>query len=264
MKIVATLCSTGTPSIYLHAADATHGDIGMIEKNDVVIGISKSGNSREIKDLIPYLKMNGNVLIGMTANSTSFLAKQSDYLLFTPVEKEACPNGLAPTVSTTVQMVMGDALAIALMELNGFKSEDFGKLHPTGILGKKLQLKVADLLDDSRIPKVSIDDSLRDVIYEISDKRLGATIVEKNGLVYGLVTDGDIRRVLQINENISGFKASDAMTKNPICVEENMLANDAMKLMQNKKINHLIVLDKRQTYLGIVHVLEFIKEGLNG
>tara|TARA_S200000501_G_scaffold19594_1_gene17464 strand:- start:2559 stop:3530 length:972 start_codon:yes stop_codon:yes gene_type:complete len=264
MKIVATLCSTGTPSIYLHAADATHGDIGMIEKNDVVIGISKSGNSREIKDLIPYLKMNGNVLIGMTANSTSFLAKQSDYLLFTPVEKEACPNGLAPTVSTTVQMVMGDALAIALMELNGFKSEDFAKLHPSGTLGKKLHLKVADLLDDSRIPKVSIDASLRDVIYEISDKRLGATIVEENGLVCGLVTDGDIRRVLQINENISGFKASDAMTKNPICVEENMLANDAMKLMQNKKINHLIVLDKRQTYIGIVHVLEFIKEGLNG
>ena len=264
MKIVATLCSTGTPSIYLHAADATHGDIGMIEKNDVVIGISKSGNSREIKDLIPYLKMNGNVLIGMTANSTSFLAKQSDYLLFTPVEKEACPNGLAPTVSTTVQMVMGDALAIALMELNGFKSEDFAKLHPSGTLGKKLHLKVADLLDDSRIPKVSIDASLRDVIYEISDKRLGATIVEENGLVYGLVTDGDIRRVLQINENISGFKASDAMTKNPICVEENMLANDAMKLMQNNKINHLIVLDKRQTYIGIVHVLEFIKEGLNG
>ena len=264
MKIVATLCSTGTPSIYLHAADATHGDIGMIEKNDVVIGISKSGNSREIKDLIPYLKMNGNVLIGMTANSTSFLAKQSDYLLFTPVEKEACPNGLAPTVRTTVQMVMGDALAIALMELNGFKSEDFAKLHPSGTLGKKLHLKVADLLDDSRIPKVSIDASLRDVIYEISDKRLGATIVEENGLVYGLVTDGDIRRVLQINENISGFKASDAMTKNPICVEENMLANDAMKLMQNKKINHLIVLDKRQTYIGIVHVLEFIKEGLNG
>ena len=264
MKIVATLCSTGTPSIYLHAADATHGDIGMIEKNDVVIGISKSGNSREIKDLIPYLKMNGNVLIGMTANSTSFLAKQSDYLLFTPVEKEACPNGLAPTVSTTVQMVMGDALAIALMELNGFKSEDFAKLHPSGTLGKKLHLKVADLLDDSRIPKVSIDASLRDVIYEISDKRLGATIVEENGLVYGLVTDGDIRRVLQINENISGFKASDAMTKNPICVEENLLANDAMKLMQNKKINHLIVLDKRQNYIGIVHVLEFIKEGLNG
>ena len=264
MKIVATLCSTGTPSIYLHAADATHGDIGMIEKNDVVIGISKSGNSREIKDLIPYLKMNGNVLIGMTANSTSFLAKQSEYLLFTPVEKEACPNGLAPTVSTTVQMVMGDALAIALMELNGFKSEDFAKLHPSGTLGKKLHLKVADLIDDSRIPKVLTDASLRDVIYEISDKRLGATIVEKNGLVYGLITDGDIRRVLQINENISGFKASDAMTKNPICVEENMLANDAMKLMRNKKINHLIVLDKRQTYLGIVHVLEFIKEGLNG
>ena len=264
MKIAATLSSTGTPSIYLHAADATHGDLGMIEKNDIVIGISKSGDSREIKDLIPYLKNNGNVLIGMTANSTSLLAKKSDYLLFTPVEKEACPNDLAPTVSTTIQMVMGDAIAIALMKLNGFQSEDFAQLHPSGALGKKLHLKVGDLLDDFRIPKVSKDASLKDVIYEISDKRLGATIVEENGVIIGLVTDGDIRRVLQINENISEFKASDAMTKNPICINENMLANDAMKLMQKKKINHLILVDKGGIYLGIVHVLEFIKQGLNG
>lgn len=263
MKIAATLSSTGTPSIYLHAADATHGDLGMIEKNDIVIGISKSGNSREIKDLIPYLKNNENVLIGMTANSASFLAKQSEYLLFTPVDKEACPNDLAPTVSTTVQMVMGDALALALMELNGFKSEDFAQLHPSGILGKKLHLKVSDLLDHSMIPKVTNDASLKDVIYEISDKRLGATIVEDNRKISGLVTDGDIRRVLQINDNISGLKASDVMTKKPICIYENMLAYDAIKLMQNKKINHLVVVDEEGFYIGIVHVLEFIKEGLD-
>ena len=263
MKIAATLSSTGTPSIYLHAADATHGDLGMIEKNDIVIGISKSGNSREIKDLIPYLKNNENVLIGMTANSASFLAKQSEYLLFTPVDKEACPNDLAPTVSTTVQMVMGDALALALMELNGFKSEDFAQLHPSGILGKKLHLKVSDLLDHSIIPKVTNDASLKDVIYEISDKRLGATIVEDNRKISGLVTDGDIRRVLQINDNISGLKASDVMTKKPICIYENMLAYDAIKLMQNKKINHLVVVDEEGFYIGIVHVLEFIKEGLD-
>ena len=263
MKIAATLSSTGTPSIYLHAADATHGDLGMIEKNDIVIGISKSGNSREIKDLIPYLKNNENVLIGMTANSASFLAKQSEYLLFTPVDKEACPNDLAPTVSTTVQMVMGDALALALMELNGFKSEDFAQLHPSGILGKKLHLKVSDLLNHSMIPKVTNDASLKDVIYEISDKRLGATIVEDNRKISGLVTDGDIRRVLQINDNISGLKASDVMTKKPICIYENMLAYDAIKLMQNKKINHLVVVDEEGFYIGIVHVLEFIKEGLN-
>ena len=263
MKIAATLSSTGTPSIYLHAADATHGDLGMIEKNDIVIGISKSGNSREIKDLIPYLKNNENVLIGMTANSASFLAKQSEYLLFTPVDKEACPNDLAPTVSTTVQMVMGDALALALMELNGFKSEDFAQLHPSGILGKKLHLKVSDLLDHSIMPKVTNDASLKDVIYEISDKRLGATIVEDNRKISGLVTDGDIRRVLQINDNISGLKASDVMTKKPICIHENMLAYDAIKLMQNKKINHLVVVDEEEFYIGIVHVLEFIKEGLN-
>jgi len=263
MKIAATLSSTGTPSIYLHAADATHGDLGMIEKNDIVIGISKSGNSREIKDLIPYLKNNENVLIGMTANSASFLAKQSEYLLFTPVDKEACPNDLAPTVSTTVQMVMGDALALALMELNGFKSEDFAQLHPSGILGKKLHLKVSDLLNHSMIPKVTNDASLKDVIYEISDKRLGATIVEDNRKISGLVTDGDIRRVLQINDNISGLKASDVMTKKPICIYENMLAYDAIKLMQNKKINHLVVVDEEGFYIGIVHVLEFIKEGLD-
>ena len=264
MKIAATLSSTGTPSFYLHAADATHGDLGMIEKKDIVIGISKSGNSQEIKDLIPFLKNNGNQIIGMTSNPNSFLGKQSDYLLFTPVDKEACPHNLAPTTSTTVQMVMGDALAMSLMELNDFKPIDFAQIHPAGTLGKKLHLKVVDLLTDSKIPKVSLDATLKEVIYEISEKRLGATIVEKNGDLYGLVTDGDIRRILEKHENISGLKASDVMSKNPIKVNENLKAIEALKLMQIKKINHLVVVREGNYYLGIVHILDFIKEGLNG
>lgn len=264
MKIAASLSSTGTPAIYLHAADATHGDLGMVEKKDVVIGISKSGNSQEIKDLIPFLKNNGNTLIGMTANPESYLGKQSDYLLYTPVDKEACPHDLAPTTSTTVQLVMGDALAMSLMNLNSFQSQDFAQIHPSGSLGKKLHLKVIDLTDDSKIPRVSIRATLKEVIYEISEKRLGATVVEDNGKLFGLVTDGDIRRILEKNENISGLMASDIMTNNPISVAEDMLALDGLKLMQAKKINHLIVLGKDKNYKGMVHILDFIKEGLNG
>ncbi len=264
MKIAATLSSTGTSSFYLHAADATHGDLGMIEKKDLVIGISKSGNSQEIKNLIPFLKNNGNLLIGMTANLESFLAKQSDYLLFTPVHEEACLHNLAPTTSTTVQMVMGDALAISLMELNGFQPNDFAQIHPSGSLGKKLNLKVIDLLGDSKIPRSSLNSTLKEVIYEISEKRLGATVVEKNGKVYGLITDGDIRRILEKHEKINGLKAFEVMTQNPISVNENFLAFEALKLMQAKKINHLVVFGKGNVYLGIVHILDFIKEGLNG
>lgn len=264
MKIAASLSSTGTPAIYLHAADATHGDLGMVEKKDVVIGISKSGNSQEIKDLIPFLKNNGNTLIGMTANPESYLGKQSDYLLYTPVDKEACPHNLAPTTSTTVQLVMGDALAMSLMNLNSFQSQDFAQIHPSGSLGKKLHLKVVDLTDDYKIPRVSIGATLKEVIYEISEKRLGATVVEDNGKLSGLVTDGDIRRILEKNENISGLMASDIMTNNPISVAEDMLALDGLKLMQAKKINHLIVLGEDKNYKGMVHILDFIKQGLNG
>ena len=264
MKIAATLSSTGTPSSYLHACDASHGDLGMVQKKDVVIGISKSGNSKEIKDLIPFLKNNGNTIIGMTANPNSFLGKQSDYLLFTPVDQEACPYELAPTTSTTVQLVMGDALAMSLMELNDFKPDDFAQIHPSGTLGKKLNLRVADLLNDSKIPKVSLNSSLKEVICEISEKRLGATAVEKNGDLCGLVTDGDIRRVFEKHEKITGLKAADIMTKNPISVDENLLALEALKLMQTKKINHLVVMGGNHTYLGIVHILDFINEGLNG
>ena len=264
MKIAATLSSTGTPSFYLHAADATHGDLGMVEKRDIVIGISKSGNSQEIKDLIPFLKNNGNTLIGMTANAESFLGKQSDHLLYTPVTQEACPHNLAPTTSTTVQMVLGDALAMSLMELNGFQAQDFAQIHPSGSLGKKLHLKVVDLIADSKIPRISKDSTLKEVIYEISEKRLGATVVEENGIICGLVTDGDIRRVLEKHENISGLKAIEVMTQNPISANENLLAFEALKLMQSKKINHLVILNKNNTYRGIVHILDFIKEGLNG
>lgn len=264
MKIAASLSSTGTPANYLHAADATHGDLGMVEKKDVVIGISKSGNSQEIKNLIPFLKNNGNTLIGMTANRESYLGKQSDHVLYTPVEKEACPHNLAPTNSTTVQLVMGDALAMSLMDLNGFQSQDFARIHPSGSLGKKLHLKVVDLMDDSKIPRVSIGDTLKEVIYEISEKRLGATVVEDNGKLSGLVTDGDIRRILEKKENIGGLLASDIMTENPISVAENMLALDGLKLMQAKKINHLVILGEDKNYKGMVHLLDFIKEDLNG
>ena len=264
MKIAATLSSTGTPSFYLHAADATHGDLGMVEKKDVIIGISKSGNSQELKDLIPFLKRNGNTIIGMTSDVESFLAKQSDYILYTPITKEACPHNLAPTTSTTVQMVMGDALAISLMKLTGFQPQNFAQIHPSGSLGKKLHLKVGDLSDYSNIPSVSYEASLKEVILEISEKRLGATVVKKNGKLCGLITDGDIRRVLEKHENISGLSATNIMTHKPVKVDEDMLAYDALKLMQAKKINHILVMGKDNKYRGLIHILDFIKRGLNG
>ena len=236
----------------------------MVEKKDVIIGISKSGNSQELKDLIPFLKRNGNTIIGMTSDVESFLAKQSDYLLYTPIVKEACPHNLAPTTSTTVQMVMGDALAISLMKLNGFQPQNFAQIHPSGSLGKKLHLKVGDLSDYSNIPSVSYKASLKEVILEISEKRLGATVVEKNGKLCGLITDGDIRRVLENHENISGLTATNVMTNKPVKVDEDMLAYDALKLMQSKKINHILVMGKDNNYRGLIHILDFIKEGLNG
>ncbi|MDA0200753.1 MAG: KpsF/GutQ family sugar-phosphate isomerase [Bacteroidetes bacterium] len=263
-KIAATLSSTGTPSIYLHAADATHGDLGMVETNDVVIAISKSGNSQEIKDLIPFLQNNGNPIVAMTADRDSYLGRQADHLLYTPVEKEACPHNLAPTTSTTVQMVMGDALAICLMELNGFEAKDFAQLHPSGSLGKRLLLRVGNLLDESKKPKVPRKAPIREVIHEISEKRLGATVVEDRGTILGLITDGDIRRLLEKTQDISAFIASDVMTQQPCCVESDVLAFEAMKMMKNKKINHLVIVDRDGNYKGIVHILDFIKEGLNG
>lgn len=264
MKIAATLSSTGSPAAFMHGADASHGDMGIIEKKDVVIALSKSGNTKEVKDLIPFIKNNGNVLIGMTANPSSFLGAQSDHILFTPVEKEACPHNLAPTTSTTVQMVLGDALAMCLMELKEFKPKDFAQIHPSGTLGKKLQLKICHLINKSKKPSVSPKDSMRDVIFEISEKRLGATIVEHNDRILGLITDGDIRRVLEHNSSISGISAQHMMTKTPVQINENFLAFEALKMMKSRKINHLVVTGTGNKYLGIVHILDLIKEGLDG
>ena len=261
-KIVATLNSTGTPSIFLHAADAIHGDLGMVQQDDVVMIISKSGESPEIKVLLPLLKNFGNTLIGMVGNTASYLAIQSDILLNTTVSQEACPNNLAPTSSTTAQLVMGDALAIALMELKGFGSDDFAKFHPGGILGKKLYLRVSDLYINNEKPAVSENASLKDVIVEISTKRLGATAVtDAQGQCIGIITDGDLRRMLEKNIPIDSATAADIMTKNPKYINWDQLAVDALDIMRKKNITQLLV-KKGEQYLGILHLHDLIREGL--
>jgi arabinose-5-phosphate isomerase len=261
-KIVATFNSTGTPSIFLHAADAIHGDLGMIQQNDVVLIISKSGESPEIKVLVPLIKNFGNVLIGIVGNLSSFLAKQSDIVLNTTVEQEACPNNLAPTSSTTAQLVMGDALAVVLMELKGFGSEDFAKFHPGGMLGKKLYLRVSDLFIHNEKPSVSPQDSLKKVIVEISKKRLGATAVtdDKKNLL-GVVTDGDLRRMLEKNEPLDVVTAKDIMSRNPKTIHPEALAVDALDLMRKNDITQLVVAADG-IYLGIIHLHDLVREGL--
>lgn len=261
MKIVATMNSTGTPSIFMHAADAIHGDLGIIQKYDSVICISKSGNSPEIKALIPFLKKEKNLLIGMTSDPESFLAKNSDLILFTPIKKEACPNNLAPTTSTSVQLAMGDALSMCLLELNKFEAKDFAKYHPGGNLGKLLFQTTKDLIVSDSPPCVNIDDSVKDVINEISSKRLGATAVIDKKKIVGIITDGDIRRMLENYKNISELVASEIMSNNPIKVKHSLLASNAIKLMNSKKINHLIVLENSK-FIGIVNILDFTKEGI--
>ena len=260
-KMVATLNSTGTPSLFLHAAEAIHGDLGMVQPGDVVICISKSGNSPEIKVLVPLLKRFGNVLIGMTANKNSFLGKESDYVLHAYVENEACPNNLAPTNSTTAQLVLGDALAVCLMELNNFKSEDFAKYHPGGALGKKLLLRVGDMLDDTHKPVVSPDCSIKKAIVEISEKRLGVTAVVENEKVIGIITDGDIRRMLNDRDNIAGVLARDIMTHNPKTIKSTDMAVDALNTMENFSITQLVVVDNGE-YKGILHLHDILKEGI--
>lgn len=261
-KIVATLNSTGTPSLFLHAADAIHGDIGMIQQDDVVMIISKSGESPEIKVLLPLLKNFRNTLIAMVGNTASYLAVQSDIILDTTVSHEACPNNLAPTTSTTAQLVMGDALAIALMELKGFSSDDFAKFHPGGMLGKKLYLRVADLYIQNERPQVREDANLKQVIVEISAKRLGATaVVNERGRCVGIITDGDLRRMLEKNMSIDSATAGDIMTKNPKSIHADQLAVDALDLMRKKDITQLIV-SKGEDYLGILHLHDLIREGL--
>ena len=260
-KIVATFNSTGTPSLFLHAAEAIHGDLGMVQPGDVVICISKSGNSPEIKVLAPLLKRYGNKLIGMTANKNSFLAKESDFVLHAYVDKEACPNNLAPTNSTTAQLVMGDAVAVCLMELNNFRSDDFAKYHPGGALGKKLLLRVGDMLDDTHKPQVSPDCSIKKAIVEIGEKRLGVTAVVDGQEIVGIITDGDIRRMLNDHDNIAGVTAADIMTRNPKTITSEELAADALNRMENFAITQLVVSDNG-SYRGILHLHDILKEGI--
>ncbi len=260
-KLVATFNSTGQPSLFMHAADAIHGDLGYVQNGDVVLCISKSGDSPEIKALVPLVKSLGNSLIGMYSNETSFLAKNSDFALHTPIEREACPNNLAPTTSTTAQLAMGDALAVALMEQRGFTSRDFARYHPGGALGKKLYTKVSDLLGENSNPKVNKNASVREVIIEISTKRLGSTAVVENDELLGIITDGDLRRMLEKNQDITKAVAADIMSKSPKTIQHDTLAVEAFHLMESNSITTLIVLNKN-AYKGIIHLHDILKEGI--
>lgn len=260
-KIVATMNSTGTPSMFLHASEAIHGDLGMVQPGDVVICISKSGNSPEIKALVPLLKRFGNILIGMTGNVTSFLAKGSDYVLNTTVDSESDPMNLAPTNSTTAQLVMGDALAVCLMEMRGFTAADFAKYHPGGALGKKLLLRVGDMLDQTHRPEVSPDAAIKKVIFEISEKRLGVTAVVENQRVIGIITDGDIRRMLNDRDSFSDLTAIDIMTKNPKTIQMSDMVVSAFNILEDFSITQLVVLDNDE-YKGVLHLHDILKEGI--
>ncbi|MCK5401904.1 MAG: KpsF/GutQ family sugar-phosphate isomerase [Flavobacteriaceae bacterium] len=260
-KIVATLNSTGTPAIFMHAADAIHGDLGLILKDDVVICISKSGNTPEIKVLVPLIKNGPNKMIAITGNKDSFLGQQADFVLNTFVEKEACPNNLAPTTSTTAQLVIGDALAVCLLELRGFSSKDFAKYHPGGSLGKKLYLRVSDLSSQNQKPSVSSTTSIKDIIIEISKKMLGVTAVVENGNIIGIITDGDLRRMLSKANDFSNLSAKDIMSVNPKTIAVNAMAVDAMELMEKNSISQLLV-EEAGLYAGVVHLHDLIKEGI--
>ena len=261
-KIVATFNSTGTPSLFMHAADAIHGDLGMVQQDDVVMVISKSGESPEIKVLVPLIKNFGNTLISIVGSKSSYLAKNADIVLDPTVDQEACPNNLAPTTSTTAQLVMGDALAVCLMETKGFQSDDFAKFHPGGMLGKKLYLRVSDLSNDNEKPQVLSTQSLKEVIVEMTKKRLGITAVvdEENNLL-GIITDGDLRRMLENNVSIDAVKAGDIMTKNPKAIGPDELAIDALDMLRRNEISQLAVIQDKK-YLGIIHLHDLIREGL--
>jgi len=261
-KIVATLNSTGTPAIFMHAADAIHGDLGMVQKDDIVMVISKSGESPEIRVLVPLIKNMGNPLVAMVGNTASLLAREATYVLNTTVSQEACPNNLAPTSSTTAQMVMGDAIAVTLMELKGFTSSDFAKFHPGGALGKKLYLRVFDLSNQNEKPVVTEDNTLREVIMEITEKRLGITaVLDEKGLLTGVITDGDLRRMLEKRDNLSDVKARDIMSTGPKTVEGDALAVDALDRMRKNNITQLLV-TRDGAYAGVIHLHDLIKEGL--
>jgi len=260
-KIVATMNSTGTPSMFLHASEAIHGDLGMVQKDDIILCISKSGNSPEIKVLVPLLQRFGNQLIAITGNMTSYLAKASDFVINTTVDAEACPNNLAPTNSTTAQLVMGDAIAVCLMEMRNFTAEDFAVYHPGGALGKKLLLRVAAMLENNHMPMVSAHDNIQKVIFEISEKRLGVTAVIENKKVIGIITDGDIRRMLSNRDSIAGVVAQDIMTKNPKTIHSGDMVVDAFNLMEDFSITQLIVEDEGD-YKGVLHLHDILKEGI--
>jgi len=261
-KIVATFNSTGTPAIFMHAADAIHGDLGNVQKNDVVICLSKSGNTPEIKVLVPLIKNYGNKIIAITGNVDSFLGKNADFPLNTFVEKEACPNNLAPTTSTTAQLVMGDALAVCLQDLRGFTKKDFAKYHPGGALGKRLYLRVSDLIENNQIPKVNASDSIAKVIVEISERRLGVTAVLENEKIVGIITDGDLRRMLSKTTDINHFTAKDIMGKNPKTIQENAMAIAALEKLESNNITQILVVDAQEKYIGVVHLHDLIKEGI--
>ncbi len=261
MKIVATLNSTGTPAIFMHAAEAIHGDLGVVQNNDTVILISKSGNTPEIKNLVPFLKERSICLVSITSNSSSFLAKNSNFFLSCYIEKEACLNNLAPTTSTTAQLVIGDALAICLSNLNGFSPNDFAKHHPGGMLGKKLFLKVSEIIDKNLKPELSENDDFKTVIDVISKNLLGAAVVTLNKKAIGIITDGDIRRVFSKNHNIEHFNAKKLMSLNPQKISSDTLASKALEIMNEHKITQLVVEDDNK-YMGLIHMHNIINEGL--
>lgn len=261
-KIVSTLNSTGTPSLFLHAADAIHGDLGMVRKDDTVICLSKSGNTPEIKVLVPLLKQFGNKLIAIVGNTDSFLASEADIVLDTTVEHEACPNNLAPTSSTTAQLVMGDALAVALIECRNFTAADFARFHPGGALGKQLYMRVSDLSVQNEKPQVTSDTPVRAVILEMTSKRLGCAVVVEDGKPIGIITDGDLRRMLNRDQHVSHMKASDIMTTNPKCVTESEYAVNALHIMQQRSITQLIVVSDDGRYSGVVHLHDILREGI--
>lgn len=261
-KIVATLNSTGTPAVFMHAADAIHGDLGIIMPKDIVLCISKSGNTPEIKVLVPLIKRMGNTLIAMVSSANSFLAEHSDYIIKTTIDSEACPNNLAPTSSTTTQLVMGDALAVALLKMRGFTKDDFARLHPGGSLGKKLYTRVSDLIDSNSRPFVRGDETIRGTIFNISASRLGATVVlNSNEDVLGIITDGDIRRMLERGESTDNLRAIDIMSQSPKTIDSEELAFKAFNIMEQNKITSVVVLDNGK-YKGLVHIHDIIREGI--
>ncbi|HBI41077.1 MAG TPA: D-arabinose 5-phosphate isomerase [Tenacibaculum sp.] len=262
-KIVATMNSTGTPAVFMHAADAIHGDLGNVQKDDTVICLSKSGNTPEIKMLIPLIRSSKNKIIAITGNPNSFLGKNADFILNSYVSKEACPNNLAPTTSTTTQLVLGDALAVCLLELRGFSSNDFAKYHPGGSLGKRLYLRVSDLIKNNELPKVASSDAITKVIVEISKKRLGVTaVVNNDNEIQGIITDGDIRRMLNKSTIIDGLTASDVMSKKPKSININEMAIDALNSLENNSISQILVTDDTNQYVGVIHLHDLIKEGI--